>query len=46
MSVDAKWPVDGRMDYMPGWISKSSGTAGKLNFPATQDPRDYEIWLA
>ena len=31
---------------MPGWISKSGGTSGQLHFPATQDPRDYEVWLA
>ena len=46
MSKNNRWPVDGRMDYMAGWIGKSGGTAGQLHFPATQDPRDYEIWLA
>jgi hypothetical protein len=45
MSFHNKWPTDGRMDYMPGWISKSGGTAGQLHFPATEDPRDYSIYL-
>jgi hypothetical protein len=47
MSANNKWPTDGRLDYIPGWISKGGAiTAGQLGFPATEDPRDVQVWLA
>jgi hypothetical protein len=45
MSFHNKWPTDGRMDYMPGYIGKSGGSTGQIHYPATEDPRDYSIYL-
>ncbi len=41
-SAGDKWPSDGRLFDAPG---KEVG-GGKLDFPITEDPRDYAIYLA